>query len=191
MIGPAEIAVATPLPARGFAARLTERLRDWRQRRRWISEMADAATLGRLDDTLKDVGITGAELGMLIEAPADAGTQFEILSKATRIDLHDFGPAVLREAMWVCTRCASRAPCQHWLRTGYGGTALTCAVRTPRCCAAEAAAHPARRSARSGRTARANRSIRAGRSSRGATDRILSSMRATPRCAMLGATGQP
>lgn len=118
MIGPAEIAVAAPLPARGFAARLTERLRLWRRQRRWISEMASVAALGRLDDTLNDVGITRAELDALIDGPADAGGQFETLAEAARIDLHRLDPAVLREAMWVCARCASRTPCRRWLRTG-------------------------------------------------------------------------
>jgi uncharacterized protein YjiS (DUF1127 family) len=118
MTSPAEIAVAAPPPARGFAARLTERLRGWRERRRWIGEMADAAALGRPGEVLNDVGITRAELGALTDGPADAGRQFETLAEMAQIDLHQFGPAVLREAMWVCARCASRAPCQRWLRTG-------------------------------------------------------------------------
>jgi uncharacterized protein YjiS (DUF1127 family) len=118
MTDPAAIAVAAPLPSRNLTARFTERLRLWRQRRRWMSEMADAAQLGRLDDTLNDVGITRAELGALIEAPADAGRQFETLAEMAQIDLRRLSPAVLREALWVCTRCESRAPCQRWLRTG-------------------------------------------------------------------------
>lgn len=117
MTSPAAIAVDAP-PARGFAARLAERLRLWRQRRRWIDEMAGAAALGRLDDTLNDVGITRAELDLLIEAPADAGRQFEVLAEAARVDVHHLDPGVLREAMWVCTRCETRAPCKRWMRTG-------------------------------------------------------------------------
>jgi hypothetical protein len=36
---------------------------------------------------LNDVGITRAELGVLIEAPADAGRQFETLAAAEQVDL--------------------------------------------------------------------------------------------------------
>jgi uncharacterized protein YjiS (DUF1127 family) len=118
MMGPAEIAVAAPLPARGFAARLTERLRLWRERHRWIGEMTNAATLGRLDDLLNDVAVTRAELGVLIEAPADAGRQFETLAEMARIDLRHLSPAVLRDATWVCTLCECREPCKRWLHTG-------------------------------------------------------------------------
>jgi uncharacterized protein YjiS (DUF1127 family) len=114
----AAISVTAPQPARGLAARLAERLRLWRQRRRWIGEMASAAALGGLDDTLNDVGITRAELGVMIEAPADAGRQFETFAEMARIDLHHLDPAVLREAMWVCTSCECREPCKRWLRTG-------------------------------------------------------------------------
>jgi uncharacterized protein YjiS (DUF1127 family) len=129
MIGPATVApLSAPLPAPGFTARLTERLRLWRERRRWIGEMADAASLGRLDDTLNDVGITRAELGVLIEGPPDAGRQFETLAEMAQIDLHRLDPAVLREAMWVCSRCATRVPCKRWLSTGVwrDGTDMRC-----------------------------------------------------------------
>jgi hypothetical protein len=51
-------------------------------------------------------------------APADAGGQFEIMAAAAQADLRRRRPEVLREAMWVCARCASRVPCKRWLRTG-------------------------------------------------------------------------
>ena len=118
MMNLAAIAVATPLPSRSLTARLTERWRGWRQRRRWIGEMAAAAQFGRLDDMLDDVALTRAELGVLIDAPADAGAQFETFAEMAQVDLHSLDPAVLREAHWVCTRCESRTPCKRWLRTG-------------------------------------------------------------------------
>jgi uncharacterized protein YjiS (DUF1127 family) len=118
MTSPAAIAVAAPQPARGLALRVAERLRLWRERRRWIGELAGAASLGRLDDTLNDVGITRAELGVLSEAPVDAGRQFETFAEMARIDLRHLDPAVLREAMWVCTRCETRAACRRWLNVG-------------------------------------------------------------------------
>ncbi|HEV2335293.1 MAG TPA: hypothetical protein VGS13_07340 [Stellaceae bacterium] len=118
MTSPIEFAVAAPLTARGLTARLAERLRRWRQHRRWIGDMANAAALGSLDDTLNDVGLTRTELDTLIEAPEDAGTQFETLAEMARVDLHKLDPAVLREASWVCRRCEARAPCTGWLRTG-------------------------------------------------------------------------
>jgi uncharacterized protein YjiS (DUF1127 family) len=128
MMSPAEFAIAAPLPKHGFAARLGERLRLWRQRRRWIAEMANAASLGSLDATLNDVGLTRAELGTLIEGPPDAGQQFETLAEMARIDLHQLDPAVLREAMWVCSRCECRTPCKRWLETGIwrGGADTRC-----------------------------------------------------------------
>lgn len=118
MTGPASTALSESLPLHGFAARVTERFRLWRQRRRWMGEMANAAALGRFDDILNDVGITRAELGVMIDAPADAGMQFETFADAAQIDLRHRSPAVLREAMWVCTFCECAEPCKHWLRTG-------------------------------------------------------------------------
>ena len=118
MMNLAAIAVTAPPPSCSLTARLTERLRLWRQRRRWIGEMAGAAQLGRLDDMLNDVALTRAELDVLIDAPADAGAQFETFAEMAQVDLHSLDPAVLREAHWVCTRCESRRPCKRWLRTG-------------------------------------------------------------------------
>ena len=118
MTDPATTALPPIESPRGVAARFIERFRWWRQRRRWIGEMADAAALGRPGEMLDDVGITRAELGFLIKAPADAGRQFETLAAAEEADLRRLRPEVLREAMWVCARCASRVPCKRWLRTG-------------------------------------------------------------------------
>jgi uncharacterized protein YjiS (DUF1127 family) len=118
MTGSAATALSPALPSRGVAARLGERFRRWRQRRRWIGEMTNAAAFGRLDETLNDVGLTRAELGFLIKAPANAGRQFETLAAAEQVDLRQLRPEVLREAMWTCARCECRAPCERWLRTG-------------------------------------------------------------------------
>jgi uncharacterized protein YjiS (DUF1127 family) len=118
MTGPATTDLSPIQPPRGVAARLAERFRWWRQRRRWIGEMANAATLGRPGEMLDDVGITRAELDFLIKAPADAGRQFETLAAAEQVDLRQLRPEVLREAMWTCARCECRAPCERWLRTG-------------------------------------------------------------------------
>jgi uncharacterized protein YjiS (DUF1127 family) len=118
MTGPATTVLSPIRPPRGVTARLAERFRWWRRRRRWIGEMANAAALGRPGGTLDDVGITRAELDFLIKAPLDAGRQFETLAAAVQADLRRLRPEVLREAMWVCARCASRVPCKRWLRTG-------------------------------------------------------------------------
>lgn len=128
MTSPAEISVAEPPTGAGFAARLAERWRLWREHRRWIAEMANAATLGNLDDTLHDVGITRAELDTLIDAAPDAGRQFEKLAEMAQIDLHHLDPAVLRGAMWVCSRCECKTPCKRWLETGVwrGGDDARC-----------------------------------------------------------------
>ncbi len=107
-----------PLPAHGAAARLAERWRLWRERRRWIGEMRDAAALGRLEGLLHDIGITHAELDFLIDGPADAGRQFEQLAAAEHVDLSGLAPEVLRDAMWKCIRCSCREPCKRWLESG-------------------------------------------------------------------------
>lgn len=101
-----------------MAAQLADRWRLWRQRRRWIAEMQQAAALGRLDDLLHDVGITHAELDALIDAPADAGRQFELLAEMEHADLRQFPPEVRREAEWACIRCDCRAACKRWLNRG-------------------------------------------------------------------------
>ncbi len=105
-------------PAPSLAARLAARFRLWRRRRRWLAEMSEAAALGRLDDMLNDMSLTRAELGTLVDAPADAGTQFETFARLADVDLRELDPAVLREAIWKCTRCDCRTACKLWLRTG-------------------------------------------------------------------------
>lgn len=108
-------------PARrrvSLAARCRERFRAWRQKRRWVGEMRDAAALGRLDEVLDDVGMTHAELDELIAAPADAGLQFAQMAELQGADLDRIPPARLREAIRKCTRCTSRTACKRWLRDG-------------------------------------------------------------------------
>jgi uncharacterized protein YjiS (DUF1127 family) len=111
--------VARPvLPARGFLVALAQRYRLWRQRRRWIAEMADATALGHLDDILNDAAISRADLRFLIEAPVDAGRQIDAMAHTGGVDLAVLPPDTRREAEWVCARCVCRGPCKHWLRTG-------------------------------------------------------------------------
>ena len=107
-----------PVVAPGLTARIAERWRLWRHRRRWISEMRDAAALGRLDDLLQDVGMTRGELDLLIEVPLDAGQQFETLAEMEKVELSAIPPDELREAHWNCVRCDCREPCKRWLATG-------------------------------------------------------------------------
>jgi hypothetical protein len=72
--------------------------------------------------------MTRAELDTLITAPPDTGRQFETMAEMARIDLHHLDPAVLREAMWVCSRCECKTPCKRWLETGVwrGGADTRC-----------------------------------------------------------------
>lgn len=104
--------------APGVLARMAERWRQHRRRNRWVREMANVASLGRLDDVLCDVALTRSELGSLINGRPDAGSQFEKLARMENVDLSRERPETLREAMWNCARCPCRAPCDHWLRTG-------------------------------------------------------------------------
>jgi len=104
------------LPAHGFVAGLAERFRYWRERRRWIGEMANAASLDRVEAVLEDLGLTRSELDFLMNGPADAGRQIEALAEAAGVDLARLDAAALREAMWTCTRCATREACKRWLR---------------------------------------------------------------------------
>ena len=105
-------------PFAEFFARMIERLGYWRERRRWIGEMRNVATFGRLDETLCDVGITRAELDLLMTGPVDAGRQFEPMAAGAGAQLDMIPPAVLREAEWTCIRCESRSACAHWMRSG-------------------------------------------------------------------------
>ena len=118
MAGTASMGFDAVSPLGGLRARVTERFRLWRERRRWIAGMANAAAAGRLDGVLHDVGITRADLDALADGPVDAGRPFERLAELERVDLRKVSPAVLREAEWVCTRCACREDCGRWLRTG-------------------------------------------------------------------------
>ena len=115
---PDPITFCDPVPPLHLAARLGERLRLWRERRRWVREIEAAATLSRFDDVLNDVELTRAELERLVDGPPDAGRQLETLAQMARVDLHGIDAATLREASWKCTRCTSRAACKGWLRDG-------------------------------------------------------------------------
>jgi uncharacterized protein YjiS (DUF1127 family) len=107
-----------PPPGSGLFGRCIGRLRAWRQKRRWVREMRDAAALGKLDDILEDIGMTRAELDELLAAPANAGRQFEMMAELEGVDLTRLRAGVVREAIKTCSHCASRGPCERWLRTG-------------------------------------------------------------------------
>ena len=115
---PDPITFCDPIPPVHFVTRIAERVRLWRERRRWVHEMEAAATLGRLDDLLNDVELTRAELDRLIEGPPDAGRQLETLARMAQVDLHAVDAAALREATWKCAGCRSRTACKGWLRDG-------------------------------------------------------------------------
>lgn len=105
-------------PARSLTGRVVEHVRLWRERRRWIGEMANAAAFGRLDDVLTDVGLNRAELGYLMDGPVDAGRQFEVFARMEGLDIHRLPTGVLREAVRTCAHCHCRTACKRWLRTG-------------------------------------------------------------------------
>lgn len=115
---PDPITFCDPVPPLRLAGRIAERLRLWRERRRWVREMTTAATLSRLDDLLNDVELTRAELDQLVDGPPDAGRQLERLAAMAEIDLHAIDAATLREATWRCARCQLRTACKGWLRDG-------------------------------------------------------------------------
>ena len=102
----------------GIAARAVERWRLWRQQCRWRAEMAKAASLGRIDDILNDIGLTRSELDYLVEGPADAGQQFEQLARMEHVDLRRQPAGAVREATLACAHCACRSACKRWLQTG-------------------------------------------------------------------------
>jgi uncharacterized protein YjiS (DUF1127 family) len=115
---PDPITFCDPVPSLHLAGRIAERVRLWRERRRWVREMASAATLTRLDDLLNDVELSRAELDQLIDGPPDAGRQLETLAAMAQVDLHSIDAAMLREASWKCARCRLHAACKVWLRDG-------------------------------------------------------------------------
>ncbi len=81
MTSPAGTDAPSPSPT-PLSARLAGRLRLWFERRRWLGELADAGELDRFDEVIKDAGMSRADLGEMIDAPADAGLQFEALAEA-------------------------------------------------------------------------------------------------------------
>ena len=114
---PAGFAAASPMLP-GWAAELAGRWRLWRQKRRWIGEMKGAVALDGVEGVLHDIGITRAELDLVVDSPADAGTQFQQMAEMSGIDLQRIEAAALREAVLKCTSCERREPCKRWLRSG-------------------------------------------------------------------------
>jgi len=115
-----------PGPGIGFAAAtptrawllLIQRVRSQRRKRRWVGEIKNAVQSGRLDNVLNDVGITCAELELIVNAPTDAGTQFETFSEMAHTALGRLDPGARRQAAWVCIHCRRRVACKRWLRAG-------------------------------------------------------------------------
>ncbi len=118
MGSPAAASLPASSPVPSFRARVLERLRLWFERRRWIGELRGACALSRFEALLEDAALSRADVGALIEAPADAGRQFEALAAALGVDVSRFHPQVLREAVRVCVRCQHRGPCKRRLRAG-------------------------------------------------------------------------
>ena len=116
---PAEIYLDNPpIPPSNLAASCAERFRGWRRKRRWMREMAKAATLGRLDEILADVGMTRAELEELMTEPDAAGLQFEKMARMLGIGPEQLPAGMVNTAVHVCMRCESRAACKRWLQSG-------------------------------------------------------------------------
>jgi hypothetical protein len=44
--------------------------------------------------------------------------EFETMAGMAGVDVRQLDPAVLREAVGKCARCACRKACRRWLRTG-------------------------------------------------------------------------
>jgi len=80
--------------------------------------MARVAQLGRLDPVLADIGLSRAQLDVLMTLPEDAGRQFEAMAGSARVDLNTLPPAVLRDATWTCMVCRNAAACRTWQRGG-------------------------------------------------------------------------
>ena len=118
MVFPAELNFDPPAPPRHFVARVADRYRCWRRKRRFVADMQKAAALSRFDDLLADIGLSRAELDELMAAPADAGCEFEIMARMEGLDPDRMHPEALREAMRTCMRCPGRVACKRWLRTG-------------------------------------------------------------------------
>lgn len=125
-LAPAFVSPARPLVS--FFADLAQRFGYWRERRRWIAEMANVASLGRPGAILADIGLDRAQLDVLMTGPVDAGRQLDAMVAATGAELADVPPAALRDAEWTCTVCESRRACAHWLRSGEwtGGSDARC-----------------------------------------------------------------
>ena len=115
-LAPAFVAPSQPLF--GFVAELMRRFGYWRERRRWIAEMAGVASLGRPGSILTDIGLNHAQLDVLMTGRVDAGRQLEAMAAGMGAALEHVSPAVLRDAEWTCTVCPKGPACAHWLRNG-------------------------------------------------------------------------
>ena len=107
-------------PIAGFFAELRQRLGYRRERRRWVAELRNLATLGGLDALLGDIGLDRGQLDILANGPADAGRQLEPMIEAAGGAPRAIWPAVLRDAQWTCIVCRQRSACARWLRSGAG-----------------------------------------------------------------------
>lgn len=115
---PDPITFCDPPTSAHLTARFAERLRLWRERRRWVRELRNAASLDRLDTLLNDTELTRADLDLLVAGPLDAGRQFETLATMAEANLQACPPAELHDALWRCVHCQCRAACKTWLRDG-------------------------------------------------------------------------
>ena len=105
-------------PLVGFFADLAQRFAYWRERRRWIAEMTNVASLGRPGAILADIGLGRAQLDVLMTGPVDAGRQLGAMAAGMGAALQHVPPSVLRDAEWTCTVCPNGKACAHWLRNG-------------------------------------------------------------------------
>ncbi|HUI34286.1 MAG TPA: hypothetical protein VLX67_02025 [Stellaceae bacterium] len=115
-LAPAFVSPSQPLA--GFFAELAQRFAYWRERRRWIAEMANVASLGHPGAILADIGLDRAQLDVLMTGPVDAGRQLDAMVAGMGTTLEHVPPAVLRDAEWTCTVCPNGRACAHWLRNG-------------------------------------------------------------------------
>lgn len=118
MLWHAGFAAASPMAEFSLWRRVMERVHGWRRKQRWIGELKNAVQLGRLDDTLNNVGITRAELELIVNAPNDAGNEFGTFAELAHTAFGRLDPAARRQAAWVCIHCRRRIACKRWLRTG-------------------------------------------------------------------------
>ncbi len=98
---------------------LWQALDDRRQKRRLAREFADLEDRHLLDATLGDIGLSRAQVPMLLRGFPRRQRLFRRMLARVGVPLSRLGDRAARnDMMWTCTTCAADKRCRDWLNAG-------------------------------------------------------------------------